>query len=99
MERICDISSNNRYEIIKISEINVLLGIDSFAIEEVTKVLHNIGSIVWHNVPKIRDIVVINPQWLADAMAGVVTFISQESVSNYRGMTSWGKLKESLRLK
>eukprot|EP00026_Physarum_polycephalum_P000182 Phypoly_transcript_00182.p1 GENE.Phypoly_transcript_00182~~Phypoly_transcript_00182.p1 ORF type:complete len:2033 (+),score=208.26 Phypoly_transcript_00182:30-6101(+) len=68
-------------------------------IHDNTAILHDIGAIVWHNVPKLRDVVIINPQWLADAMAGVVSFMCQAAVAKTAGMTSWQKMKESLRLK
>jgi hypothetical protein len=61
--------------------------------------LHDAGVVVWHAVFKLRDFVVIDPQWLADSMAGVVTFISMDSVSQDRGMVSWNKLQQSLELR
>lgn len=77
----------------------IFLGIDESQITEITTILHDTGFIVWHNAPKLRDVVVINPQWLADAMAGVVTFISQDSFAKSGGMINWGRMKESLSLK
>jgi hypothetical protein len=61
--------------------------------------LHNTGCIVWHNVPKLRDFVIVDPQWLADAMAGVVSFMFQKSASQDGGMINWLKMRESLKLK
>lgn len=61
--------------------------------------LHNTGFVVWHNVPKLKDFVVINPQWLADAMAGVVTFLFETSKSKEGGMMNWSKIRDSLKLK
>ena len=61
--------------------------------------LHTMGCVVWHNVPKLRDLVVINPQWLVDAMAGVGTFIELTSLSRHSGMTNWNNIRESLKLK
>jgi len=61
--------------------------------------LHDTGLIVWHNIPKLRNLVVINPQWLADAMASIVTFMCQISVSKHGGLTTWHKMRESLKLK
>jgi C-terminal of Roc, COR, domain len=66
---------------------------------ELTTLLHDTGIVVWHNVPKLREVVIIDPQWLADAMAGVVTFIQQASVSQSGGMVEWNKLQASLSLK
>jgi hypothetical protein len=68
-------------------------------IPEITTMLHNTGFAVWHNVPKLRDIVIIDPQWLANAMAGVVTFISQSTVSKAGGMINWHAIRDSLNLK
>ena len=68
-------------------------------LQELTKMLHTLGLVVWHDVPKLRDLVVIRPQWLADAMAGVVTFMFQISVARDNGMTNWQKMRESLCLK
>jgi hypothetical protein len=70
-----------------------------YTIQEITAMLHTIGNIVWHNVPRLRDLVVIKPQWLADAMAGVVTFMFQASVSRDGGIISWYKIQKSLELK
>lgn len=61
--------------------------------------LHDVGSIMWHNVPKLKNMVVINPQWLADAMAGVVSFMSQGATAASGGMTTWRRIQESLKLK
>ncbi len=61
--------------------------------------LHDTGFVVWHDIPKLRNVVVVDPQWLADAMASVVTFICQTSVSKQAGLTDWGKMKEPLKLK
>ena len=61
--------------------------------------LHTLGLVVWHDIPKLRDFVVIRPQWLADAMAGVVTFVFQEVVARDNGMINWRKMQESLILK
>lgn len=68
------------------------------AVQEATTMLHYAGIVVWHNVPKLRDLVVVDPQWLADAMAGVVTFILQSYIGK-DGMTNWAKMKEPLKLK
>lgn len=43
--------------------------------KQIVTILHDTGNVVWHNVPKLRDIIIINPQWLADAMAGVVSHV------------------------
>ena len=61
--------------------------------------LHTTGCVVWHNDPKLRDLVVINPSWLADAMAGVVTFMQQSLVSRNGGMINEYHIRESLLLK
>ncbi len=76
----------------------ITVGIDEHHIEEFSKLLHDTGNIVWHNVPKLRNIVVINPQWFADAMAGVVSFMCQKAFAKHRGMVDWVKIKESLQL-
>ena len=78
---------------------NSVLGIQEDSIEEITTILHDVGSVVWHNVPNLRDAVIIDPQWLADAMAGVVSFICQASVARAGGMIDWSKMQESLKLK
>lgn len=75
------------------------LGTEEGVLQELTETLHNLGLVVWHNVPKLRNIVIINPQWLADAMAGVVSFVSQTATAKQTGMTSWIKMQESLKLK
>ncbi len=74
-------------------------GIAEFQLRRITTLLHETGFVVWHDVPKLRNVVVINPQWFADAMASVVTFICQDAVSKQAGLTDWGKMKEHLKLK
>lgn len=75
------------------------IGIKEDSIAGITTMLHDTGLVVWHNVPKLRDVVVIDPQWMADAMSGVVTFIFQQSVAKGGGMTSWSKMRESIKMK
>ena len=75
------------------------IGIEEEAIQDVTTMLHDTGFVVWHNVPKLKDMVVIDPQWLANAMAGVVTFLTQNSIAKDGGMTNWYRMQKSLRLK
>lgn len=60
--------------------------------------LHDTGIIVWHNVPTLRDIVVVNPQWFADAMARIVNFMNT-SISNFGGMTNWRQIADLLQQK
>lgn len=67
-------------------------------IKEYTAMFHCLGMIVWHDVPKLRDIVVVDSQWLADAMAGVVSFVFQTLIAQSNGMVSWNKLHSSIKL-
>ena len=78
---------------------NFSIGIRESDISDITSVLHDAGIVVWHNVPKLRDVVIIDPQWFADALAGVVTFISQQSVSRFGGVIDWSRMQGILRLK
>ena len=41
---------------------------------QATEFMHNAGVLLHFNTPLLHDIVVIDPQWLADIMATVVTF-------------------------
>lgn len=68
-------------------------------LRELTPLLHDVGIVVWHDVPKLRNIVVINPQWLADAMAGVVSFMSLGAAAQQGGMINWGRMQDTLKLK
>jgi hypothetical protein len=77
----------------------IIIGIDGEEVQDNATIMHALGAIVWHNVPKLRDVVVIDPQWLADTMAGVVSFICQVPLAKAIGMTSWHKIQESLKLK
>jgi hypothetical protein len=75
------------------------LDLNEDRIPEITTMLHDLGLVVWHNVTRLRDVIVIDPQWLADALAGVVSFICQPSVARAAGMTNWSKMQEPLKLK
>lgn len=61
--------------------------------------MHDMGLVVWHNVNKISNLVVINPQWMADAMAQVVSFISEITEHAHRGVINWTTMQASLKLK
>lgn len=61
--------------------------------------LHNTGIVVWHNVAKLRDLVVLDAQWLANAMASVVTFMGQDSISSDGGMANWFKIREFMKIR
>ncbi len=76
-----------------------LQGIAVFQLPSITTLLHDTGFVVWHDVPKLRNVVIIDPQWFADAMASFVTFICQDAVSKQAGLTDWGKMKENLKFK
>ncbi len=76
-----------------------LQGIAEFQLPGITTLLHDTGFVVWHDVPKLRNVVIIDPQWLADAMASVVTFMCQDAVSKQAGLTDWGKMKGHLKIK
>lgn len=64
-----------------------------------TTLLHDVGAIVWHNAPRLRNAVITDPQWFADAMAGVVSFVSQGVASCNGGITNWARMQDSLKLK
>ncbi|GAM23578.1 hypothetical protein SAMD00019534_067530 [Acytostelium subglobosum LB1] len=42
-----------------------------------TDFLTNLGIILHYNTPSLRDLVVLDPQWLADVMSSLVTFSHQ----------------------
>lgn len=72
---------------------------NKMSLPQLVSLLHDVGSVVWHDTPKLQDIVVIDPQWLADAMAGVVSVMSQDVVARQGGMISWAKIQEAFKLK
>ena len=76
----------------------ICLGILEESVHGITTMLHNTGFVVWHNVPKMRDFIVIDPQWLADALASVVSFMCQSAVSHSNTITH-GKILELLKLR
>ena len=47
------------------------VGVHSDELVHVLEFLHNAGHLVYFNEPSLRDIVVLDPQWLAEAMAHV----------------------------
>lgn len=76
-----------------------VIGILEDHLQAITSLLHDFGVVVWHNIPKLSNMVIIDPQWLADAMAGVVTFICQGTATKNRGLVNWGMIRESIKLK
>jgi len=68
-------------------------------VTDITRLLHSIGTVTWYDTPRLRDLVVINPQWLADALSSVVSFLSYSSIAKKGGMITWHTLKSSLKLK
>eukprot|EP01129_Flabellula_baltica_P007425 TRINITY_DN2888_c0_g1_i1.p1 TRINITY_DN2888_c0_g1~~TRINITY_DN2888_c0_g1_i1.p1 ORF type:complete len:630 (+),score=111.13 TRINITY_DN2888_c0_g1_i1:99-1988(+) len=51
--------------------LNNSLNISDF--EEAAQFLHNTGTIIWFNNPSLRNLVILNPQWLADVFSTLVT--------------------------
>jgi serine/threonine protein kinase/GTPase SAR1 family protein len=49
-----------------ISDQNVLIAATEF--------LHDVGSLIWFNQPSLKDIVILDPQWLSNVMASIVSF-------------------------
>merc|ERR1719221_2252282 len=60
--------------------------------------LHNSGSVVFFDEDGLRDHIVLNPQWLADAMAHVLNCprIVQGSVAATRRLRERGELEDDL---
>lgn len=49
-----------------ISDQNVLISATDF--------LHDVGSLIWFNQPTLKDLVILDPQWLSNVMASIVSF-------------------------
>jgi hypothetical protein len=62
-------------------------------IQEMTGLLHTTGNVLWHNTPKLRDIVILDPQWFADAAAAVC------KAAHSCGVASWAAIREALKAK
>ena len=75
--------------------LTLLIEIPEEGIQEITTLLHVTGNAIWHNIPKLRDIVILDPQWFADAAAAV----SKSSISHANGVASWGAIREALKPK
>lgn len=72
-----------------------MVGIDEENLRELTIVLHDVGSVVWHNLPKIRNIVITNPQWLADVMAVIISY----KALGVGGIIYWEEIQAALKIK
>eukprot|EP01125_Pyxidicula_operculata_P003691 TRINITY_DN1493_c0_g1_i5.p2 TRINITY_DN1493_c0_g1~~TRINITY_DN1493_c0_g1_i5.p2 ORF type:complete len:2132 (-),score=469.27 TRINITY_DN1493_c0_g1_i5:6801-13196(-) len=47
---------------------------DRRALESMTEFLHDVGTLIWFDQPGLRDIVILDDQWLASVMATIVSF-------------------------
>ncbi|EFA77775.1 leucine-rich repeat-containing protein [Heterostelium album PN500] len=43
-------------------------------LEAATAFLHNLGIVLHYNTPSLKNLVVLDPQWLADVMSSLITF-------------------------
>jgi hypothetical protein len=41
-----------------------------------TEFLHDVGSLIWFNQSSLRDLVILDPQWLSNVMASIISFKS-----------------------
>src|SRR4051812_16231555 len=48
--------------------------VNEASVKAMATFLNDCGVIVWFDVPTLRDIVVVDPQWLATLMASLVSF-------------------------
>eukprot|EP00028_Trichosphaerium_sp_Am-I-7-wt_P014393 CAMPEP_0168509328 /NCGR_PEP_ID=MMETSP0405-20121227/703_1 /TAXON_ID=498012 /ORGANISM="Trichosphaerium sp, Strain Am-I-7 wt" /LENGTH=581 /DNA_ID=CAMNT_0008526751 /DNA_START=34 /DNA_END=1780 /DNA_ORIENTATION=- len=39
-----------------------------------TEFMHDVGSLIWFNTPKLREIVILDAQWLANVMSSLISF-------------------------
>lgn len=47
---------------------------DDSSLRACSQFLHDVGSIIWFNQPDLAEIVILDPQWLSDIMATVISF-------------------------
>lgn len=47
---------------------------DDSSLRVCSQFLHDVGSIIWFNQPDLAEIVILDPQWLSDIMATVISF-------------------------
>jgi hypothetical protein len=41
-----------------------------------TEFLHDVGSLIWFNQSSLKDLVILDPQWLSNVMASIISFKS-----------------------
>lgn len=44
------------------------------ALEQMTEFLNDVGSLIWFDTPNLRELVILDDQWLASVMASVISF-------------------------
>jgi hypothetical protein len=59
--------------------------------------LHCAGVVLWHDARVLRDVVIIDPLWLATSMACVVTFINEMKFPD--GILDGNQLQQCLQRK
>lgn len=47
---------------------------DDSTLRACSQFLHDVGSIIWFNQPLLSELVILDPQWLSDVMASVISF-------------------------
>lgn len=47
---------------------------DDTSLRACSQFLHDVGSLIWFNQPDLAELVILDPQWLSDVMATVISF-------------------------
>lgn len=47
---------------------------DDSTLRACSQFLHDVGSIIWFNQPELSELIILDPQWLSDVMASVISF-------------------------
>lgn len=86
-------------KLVKVRDMARECGIDSDQeLHDCLRFLHNTGTVVFFDEPELREHVVLNPQWLADAMAHVLNCprVVQGKNSAARRLRERGELEDGL---
>jgi GTPase SAR1 family protein len=47
---------------------------DDSTLRACSQFMHDVGNIIWFNQPELSELVILDPQWLSDVMASVISF-------------------------
>lgn len=87
-------ADGEKQPVLSLAEVRVVAercGVKSEHLLQVLRLLHQLGSIVFYDEPGLRDLVVLEPQWLVVAVARVIRDYDLHTVQRDRQARALGK--------